>query len=47
MARSKLAFEQRFDSGLRLNLHFQVLWMDGAFMTGSTGEGLSFRDHGG
>jgi Putative transposase/Transposase zinc-binding domain len=26
-----VVFEQRFDSGLRLNLHFHGLWMDGVF----------------
>ncbi len=26
-----VAFVQRFDSGLRLNLHFHVLWTDGVF----------------
>jgi len=26
-----VAFVQRFDSGLRLNVHFHVLWLDGVF----------------
>jgi len=26
-----VAFVQRFDSGLRLNVHFHVLWLDGAY----------------
>ncbi len=26
-----VAFVQRFDSGLRLNLHFHVLWLDGVY----------------
>ena len=41
-----VAFEQRFDSGLRLNLHWHVLWLDGAFAENADGNGLTFRDHG-
>ncbi|MFN6193179.1 MAG: transposase [Planctomycetota bacterium] len=26
-----VAFVQRFDSGLRLNVHFHVLWLDGVY----------------
>ncbi|MBX3465257.1 MAG: transposase, partial [Planctomycetes bacterium] len=26
-----VAFVQRFDSGLRVNLHFHVLWLDGVY----------------
>ena len=32
-----VAFEQRFDSGLRLNLHFHGLWLDGVFTSGPAG----------
>ena len=26
-----MAFVQRFDSGLRLNVHFHVIWLDGVY----------------
>ena len=33
-----VAFTQRFDSALRLNVHFHTLWPDGAFTRSSTTE---------
>lgn len=32
---SAVAFVQRFDSGLRLNVHFHVIWWDGVYSVGS------------
>jgi hypothetical protein len=34
-----VAFTQRFDSALRLNLHFHVLWMDGVYWCGPGADG--------
>jgi hypothetical protein len=41
-----VAFVQRFDSGLRVNLHFHVLWLDGVY-AGAAGSGRAeFCEHG-
>jgi len=32
-----VAFSQRFDSALRINLHFHVLWLDGVGQVGTHG----------
>lgn len=41
-----VVFAQRFDSGLRLNLHFHGLWLDGAFACPLGGGRARFDPHG-
>ena len=40
-----VAFVQRFDSGLRVNLHFHVLWLDGVYAW-EPGRAPVFAEHG-
>ncbi|MDO8349366.1 MAG: transposase [Planctomycetota bacterium] len=41
-----VAWAQRFDSGLRLNLHFHVVWADGVFAHDLGAGGPEFCEHG-
>ncbi|MEM7206100.1 MAG: hypothetical protein AAF628_37945 [Planctomycetota bacterium] len=38
-----VAFTQRFDAALRLNVHFRTLWPDGVFEFRSWGESAEFH----
>ena len=40
-----VAFVQRFDSGLRLNVHFHVLWLDGAYGHEVGRGAMQWREH--
>ena len=42
-----VAFVQRFDSGLRLNVHFHVLWLDGVYASEAGRGGCEFREDAG
>lgn len=41
-----VAFVQRFDSGLRVNLHFHVLWLDGVYASEPGSGRVEFCEHG-
>ncbi len=41
-----VAFVQRFDSGLRVNLHFHVLWLDGVYASEAGSGRADFCEHG-
>ncbi len=40
-----MAFVQRFDSGMRLNVHFHVLWLDGAYGHEVGRGAVQWREH--
>ena len=40
-----MAWAQRFDSALRVNLHFHVLWADGVFAHDLNRSGAEFCEH--
>jgi hypothetical protein len=40
-----VAFEQRFDSGLRVNLHWHVVWADGVFASAPQSGRAEFCAH--
>jgi len=40
-----VAFSQRFDSALRINLHFHVLWLDGVYWHDLRSGRIEFREH--
>ena len=42
-----VAFVQRFDSGLRLNVHFHVLWLDGVYASEAGRGGCEFWEDAG
>ena len=42
-----VAFVQRFDSGLRLNLHFHVVWLDGVYWWDPGRSGVKWHGHDG
>jgi hypothetical protein len=40
-----VAFVQRFDSGLRLNLHYHVVWLDGVYSWEPGRSGVEWHDY--
>ena len=40
-----VAFVQRFDSGLRLNLHYHVVWLDGVYSWQPGRSGVAWHEH--